>query len=382
MSNNLMIASNEWMSRPADQRFETLDALSAKVNSRRNLSTAVDINVRDLHVESRTIELTVEDKQVPSTQLILNSGIAPASPTHWSFGQLCRTTQLGSDTMRRLPTSIVADSLNYRLAKVEAPELKLMAIKDPEGEVNTLQALTSRTYGRIWDADVVRSTQTLVERAAEAGKKFFNPKDWSGKSSGLYASDHDVFIFMIDGGSVVDVGWDQKGQPELLHRGFIVSNSEVGAASFSLMTFMFRVVCGNHCIWGAKDVSELMIRHTSSGPARFESEVMPTLRGYLDATAAPLEAAIKKAKGYLLPEKSDDLIKFLRAKNFSKGEIVDAINAAKTEEGDARTLWQIVNGFTASARQYAHIDTRLNLEKRAGALLDLVGKPGDLVVSN
>jgi len=377
-----MTANREWMSRPADQRFETLDALAARVGARRNLSTAVDIDVRKLHVESQDVEQQYGDKTVTESRLVLDGATQPAAPTHWSFGQLCRTTQLGSDTMRRLPTDIVADALNYRLGKVESPDLKLMAIKDPEGEMNTLQAITSRTYGRIWDADVVASTQTLVARAADAGKHFFNPKDWSGKPSGLYASDHDIFMFMVDGGSVVDVGFDQKGQPDLMHRGFIISNSEVGAASFNIMMFMFRVVCGNHIIWDATDVNKLMIRHTSGGPARFDSQALPALRQYCEAAAGPQEAMIKKAQSYLLPDKPDDLLKFLRGKGFSKVEVADAVEAARKEEGDARTLWQIVNGFTASARQYAHLDTRLNLEKRAGALLDLVGKPGDLVVSN
>lgn len=369
-----MTANREWMSRPADQRFETLDALAARVGARRNLSTAVDIDVRKLHVESQDVEQQYGDKTVTESRLVLDGAVQPAAPTHWSFGQLCRATQLGSDTMRRLPTDIVADALNYRLGKVESPDLKLMAIKDPEGEMNTLQALTSRTYGRIWDADVVASTQTLVARAADAGKHFFNPKDWSGKPSGLYASDHDIFMFMVDGGSVVDVGFDQKGQPDLMHRGFIISNSEVGAASFNIMMFMFRVVCGNHCIHDAKDVNKLMIRHTSGGPARFESEVMPTLKGYLEATVGPIEAQIKRAQQFLLPDKPDELIAFIRnSGQFSKAEVLDGIEFARKEEGDARTLWQIHNGLTASARQYAHVDTRLNLEKRAGKLLELVG---------
>jgi len=159
----------------------------------------------------------------------------------------------------------------------------------------------------------------------------------------------------------------------LMHRGFIVWNSEVGGASFGIMMFMFRVVCGNHIIWDATNVNKMLIRHTSGGPARFEREALPTLKAYCEAEAGPQEAAIKRAQNYLLPDKPDELIDFIRSKGqFSKAEVIDGVEFARKEEGDARTLWQVVNGLTASARQYAHLDTRLDLEKRAGKLLNLV----------
>jgi len=370
---NLMTANQQWMSRPADQRFETLEALAASVNARRKLSTAVDIDFRKLHVESQTIDISqVDAPPIQGSRLVFNSEIQPAIPTHWSFGQICRETRMSSDTMRRLPTNIVADALNYRLQRVEKPDLKLMAIQDPEGEVNTLQAVTSRTYGRIWDADVVQATQNLVATAEEKhGKKFFNPKDWSGKPSGLYASDHDVFLFMIDGGSVVDVGWDQKGQRDLMHRGFIIRNSEVGAASFGIMMFMFRVVCGNHCIWDTSDLRELMIRHTANGPTRFVAEAMPHLEAYCNQAAKPQEDAIKKVRGFLLPQKDDDIIVLGKKYGFTRGETVAAIASAKREEGQCATGWDLINGYTAHARTFEHIDTRLDLESRAGKLINV-----------
>ncbi len=368
---NLMQANREWMSRPADQRFETLDALEASVLSRRRLSVESNVDIRNLHVETRPILLANGDPS-GQTGIVFNSEIQPAVPTHWSFSQIARSTGLSGDTLRKLSPEIVAQAVNYRLPKIDKPELKVMSIKDPDGELNTLQAVTSRTYGRIWDAEVVAATKNLVNVAAENGKNFFNPKDWSGKPSGLYASDHDIFLFMVDGGSVVDVGWDQKGNRDLMHRGFIIWNSEVGASSFGIKMFMFRVVCGNHIIWDAKDVNELLIRHTEGGPARFAADAMPALKGYLEAAAAPVESAIKRAKELAIPIDSEELCRFCKVRGFTRGETLDAVNAAKLEEGKCDRLWDLVNGFTASARQYAHVDSRLDLEKRAGKLLDLV----------
>jgi hypothetical protein len=49
----------------------------------------------------------------------------------------------------------------------------------------------------------------------------------------------------------------------------------VGAASFGLMTFLFRAVCGNHIVWGAEDVKALKIRHNGLAPERFVEQARP-----------------------------------------------------------------------------------------------------------
>ena len=47
---------------------------------------------------------------------------------------------------------------------------------------------------------------------------------------------------------------------------------------------------------------------------------------------------------------------------------------AKAEEGEARSLWDIVNGITAYARQTPHTDERVKLETAAGNLLSTVSR--------
>ena len=67
-----------------------------------------------------------------------------------------------------------------------------------------------------------------------------------------------------------------------------------------------------------------------------------------------------------------DLLEALnkRAK-FSRAEVTQAIAFAKAEEGEARTVWDFVQGFTAYARGFDWIDARVDLETRAGKLMDL-----------
>lgn len=358
-------ANTQWRNRPADERFETMEQLRTAVHSRRMRSRAIDID---------RSKILVEDSQ---QGLIINSNIAPSAPSHWAFGQLCQAARLNgvaapANYLRQLPTPLAVQCLNEGLRDGDREAHKFMTIAPaenaPENTPNTLQAVTSTTYGRIWDADVVDAVQRIVDRT---NGSFTNPKDWSGKKAGLYASDHDVFIFMCDGGSILDGG--DRAQ---LHRGFITWNSETGAKTFGLQTFLFNVVCGNHLIWGARDINKLVIRHTSGGPYRFDSQAAPALREYINASPAPVLDAVKKAQAYLLPDFSKDtnvLLEFTAKAGvkLTRSEVTEAVRFAKAEEGDCRSLWQFIQGATAYARGYEFIDARVDLERRASKLLDL-----------
>jgi len=367
-------AHKQWASRPADQRFETLAALRESVHARRMVSRAMDVDLTAVKVEP-----------VNGT-LAINGTIQPCEPSHWSFGQLCSWAKVNGVTtpasyVRQLSPELAADNLNYAIQRTPKESLKFMTVSRPgdDMELNTLQAVTSPTYGRIWDADVCDCVGDLIART---GNRWYNPKAYvpgtnEVKPSGLYASDHDVFIFMIDGGSYLDAG--PRAQ---LNRGFIVGNSETGARTFYLISFMFNAVCGNHIIWGASNVNEIVIRHTAGGPARFVSQAAPALLAYANSSPAPELATLKRAQDMLLPAPvagaknsptADDMIVDFARKHgkFSKAEVKEAIAFARREEGDCRTLFQLIQGGTAYARGFEYIDARTETETRFSALLDL-----------
>jgi hypothetical protein len=58
-----------------------------------------------------------------------------------------------------------------------------------------------------------------------------------------------------------------------------------------------------------------------------------------------------------------------RRREFSKKESEGIIQLAKEEEGDARTVWQLVKGGTALARSIPHADLRVSFERRVSGLL-------------
>lgn len=346
-----------------------MEQLRESVHNRRLRSRSVDIDCGRTEAKS--------DGQM----LTLNGTITPCEPTHWAFGQLAAMVKAPAAYLRTLPQPLLVDCLNHGL-KEERETVKFMTV-ETDSETNILQAVTSTTYGRIWDAEVVDAVARIQERT---GNRFYNPKAYAhqGKPdgfrtidtsrtepAGLYASDRDVFMFMIDGGSLLDAG--PRAQ---LNRGFMAWNSETGAKSMGLMTFLFNTVCGNNIIWGATDVNKLIIRHTAGGPTRFDLEAAPTLLAYANGAAAPVEAQLRKAQEMVLWDGKDSSFDGLmgtldRVAKFSKPEVRNAIAFAKSEEGDCRTVWQLVQGFTAYARGFDWIDSRTNLEARAGKLLTL-----------
>ena len=305
-------------------------------------------------------------------------------PTNWTFGQICSALKAPTQWLQKTPAELAVSNLEWALSEAEQEQFKVMKVLDDENPAHTIQAVTSPTYGRIWDADVVASVIKFQERS---GGRFHNPlaygigEDGKGSMgmeavpSGLYASDRDCFMFLIDGGSRLEIG----ERAELNH-GIIVWNSEVGSRSFGMMRFAFNEVCGNHIIWGVRDLNKLVIYHKNGAPVRFAEEAVPAM---MEAANAPLDtSAIEKAQKVTLDQLlsvpaekclSEPWIKVFADKyKFTRSEVREAIAAANAEETKCVTVWDMVQGLTAHARKYANTDTRLDLELRAGKLLDLL----------
>jgi hypothetical protein len=61
--------------------------------------------------------------------------------------------------------------------------------------------------------------------------------------SGAYLGDRDMFLFLVDGNRNLDDPTDRSHAG--MFRGFILRNSDVGAAALTLDLFLFRAVCGS-----------------------------------------------------------------------------------------------------------------------------------------
>lgn len=356
---NLMTASRQWASRPDDQRYVSLEALKEGVAKRRGESwtTAVPLpSLRIMPVAGDDLVIQVEDRT--------RNRIAELEPSNWSFAQLCGAASCPTSYLKTLPAELAAINLQYGLEH-NAKRDDGLILAHENGE-HRLTALTSTTYGRIWDEQVVDAVIKVngdgrweIPAASYAAK---DPK----RATTLYASDRDVFIFLVDPKNPIEVAGEQ------LFRGFMVWNSEVGSKTFGLTTFLYRYVCDNRIIWGATNVQELTIRHTGGAPERFAYEGRKYLERYAEESGQVLEGQIVAAKNLEVVKEDKGVTSWLQARGFTKA-VADAAKAkAEEEEGSARSLWNIVQGITAHARSVNNADDRVDLERRAGNLLNLV----------
>lgn len=365
-------ARNQWMNRPADQRFDSLESLLASVENRR-------ANSREYRIDDARQCIAVAD----SGGIALSGRSSRAILTHWSFGQVAARIGAPAAYLRNLPADLCEKNLNFGLDSLLESDrkAKILTHDSQDGDLRTVAAFTGPDYGRIWDADVVRSVQRIVGDHPQ----FHPPLDWGKNVAGLYASDRDVYVTMIDGGSIVEESVslaEARSRRGPLNTGFIVSNSEVGKATLSLEVFSFRAICGNLMFWDVENRKELKIRHSSGAPERFLYEARPAIREACSLPAKPFEDAIRQASEIRIPGTLElkqgkkvanrERVEWLQAKGFTKSEIADAHEHAIREEGDASTVWQLVQGFTAAARDYAYADARIDLSRRASRLLPSV----------
>lgn len=364
----LLEAHQQWARRPADERFESLEDLYSAVSDRHSISKRSKVGMEDLYAYAEADD----DLRISA----LGEGHNPTNmgkliPSNWAFSQVSLRAGAPASYLKKLPATLAADCLNHsfqELAKNDN-EAKIL-VRDHESYMQ-LDAVTGHKYGTIWDDEVVRLAMGLRDWSGSLGKKFYNPKDWRGRPSGLYAGDRDVFIFMIDGGSMLDAG--PRAQ---LNRGFFLWNSEVGSKTFGLKTFYFNTVCGNHIVWDASDIKEFKIRHTKNGHRRFLDEARPYLREAVMQSMAPMENTIRSAQVYEMGENSNDverMAKWLQRHGFTRTESRKTFEYAAKEEGKVETLWDVVQGATAYAREMPNLDNRTNMEVRAGKLLALAG---------
>jgi hypothetical protein len=371
-SNTLHQASHEWSSRPEDQRFTSLVELAEHCERARTLSSAKVVS-------TRSIEAHPVEGDSRALMVVGPNGNALA-PTNWAFGQLATRAGAPAGYLRDLPAPLAADCINYGLARKDAEDTGVLLRKDPDTGIATLNAVTGPNYGRVWNATIARG---LVERFGDGvtpgGFKvpgeFGKDVPITKANTTLYASDRDMFVFLADEANRIEVKDRRDGKSGAMARGFFVWNSETGAQTFGISTFLFDYVCCNRIVWGAQDVKEIRIRHTASAPDRWIEEVTPALERYAESSTRSITDAIEAARSLRLTsgveqsEREEAVQKFL-TRRFTRSQ-AKAISAAHlADEGrPIETAWDAVTGATAYARAIPYQDERIDIERKAGQLM-------------
>jgi hypothetical protein len=356
----LMQASNQWMRRPDDERFTSLDDMISHFETVRNESHAVVVPSRRVHA------IPTEDNK---GMTIIGPDGVPYSPTHWSFGQVAQLAESPAGYLRTLPSPIAADCINYKLQYVR--DIEDVGFLLRHNSADTLMAATGPNYGRIWNVDITRKVR---ERFGDGITSDWRVPGEFGKAvtvtkanTTLYASDRDMFIFLADEKHKIEVPNRRNGESGLMSRGFFLWNSEVGGKTYGMATFLFDYVCCNRIVWGTGEYAEIRVRHTASAPEKYIEEMAPALEAYANGSSSGILKAIGEARNKRL-DKVDDFLK----ERFGARMVqpLKQIHEAE-EERPIETLWDVTTAVSAFARSVGHQDARVELEQKAGGVMKL-----------
>jgi hypothetical protein len=365
--------SSEWFSRPDDERYLDLTDLYIAVRRRAERG-------QTRTVESRAVKVEASRDSAERLALLVPGRDELVAPTHWSFGQLCSLVGAPSSYLRQLPAPLAGINLQHGLLSHRAELVKTLEADDGRVE---LRAVTGPDYGRIWDHELVAAvmkiagngtgdTRWKVPGVLDWATMTHNPfVDVTKDTTTLYASDRDVFLFLVDDTHPIEAGRLPDGSPDLYFRGFYCWNSEVGSKTLGIASFYLRAVCMNRNLWGVENFEEITIRHSKFAAQRFAHEAAPALTRFADSSPAPFIAGIKAARERIVARSDEDRDSFLRKRGFSKSETTKIVEIVLHEEGrPPESVFDFVQGITALARGKAHQDARLELEGKAKRLLE------------
>lgn len=399
-------ASRQWATRPPDQRFWTLqEGLAAAERFRASCGEKLT-PLEEMRVipDSTRGEILIVNKNKPES--------AAVGLTNYAAGQLCRMVGAPAGYIQGLPETLAAQNLNYGLARVKPSEVNVLL----STEDRRAHALTTDKYDRVWNGTVLGA---LVRAQHSHGGTWRPPPAWAHGNdprsrlateadvmaasivkvgdritpSGVYVSDHDMFVYLVHDALTVD---DGTGHP--LHIGQFVRNSEVGDGSLSGKIFLFDFTCGNHNVWGVKKEFSWSIRHVKGRAMRegntfrnafgsYNGKHKVSLSSVNDRSRLEMEETILKARSKEIalatPELSVQEATVKAVYEFSQKKGLDLsqtiIEGAYTKAerspryGAPNTVWGMVSGLTEMSQEVGAgmADKRTAIDVSAGKLLEM-----------
>jgi hypothetical protein len=375
----LMDASKQWRDRPDDERFWTLPDLLSATERFKNRSQVSLVSPLSLEFTGDKDSLTVTGE----------AG-TPASVGFFALGQFCRLMSCPADYVRSLPADLAALNLNNGLFSrmTTTKSLLSLLLTRNDNYLHCRAALTGE-YTRIWNSDVVRRLQPLTDQgwrvtparreAQTKNSRIATENDvgpWTlvkpGEEiapSGLYASDKDMFVFMIN---------TQNPINETLYRGFFLENSEIGDRSWKLTTFLFNVICGNHIVWGSQEVEEFKTVHRGDyAVERAFDYINRGLKIYANLPCMEDHTFVEKSMNKLLGPDYKEVSEFLWSRRITgltqsviDSMIVEIENHPEDRGSSSPTsVWAAAQAISRVAQREKYADSRVNLERVAGKVL-------------
>lgn len=397
---NLTQANHEWSSRPADERFWTIDEMQEACKKIDEARRVYEIPAKDMVAVADNNEIVVKPKKelISLDQNHRNAGAMRFN--NWSFGQLMNRARVPSEYIRSLSDDVdlATRCINHGLKK--------LADEDRSCRVSTIgnrviEAFTSNRYVFIPNHKICNSMRVLEglgwrtaparpapggdPRARKATKDdvLKNNKGSAGAltvkvgdliaPAGLYAGDRDMFAFLVHEGKGID---DGSGKNELNH-GVFISNSEVGARAFKITTFLYDAVCGNHIVWGATDINTVKVRHMGTAEVKTFAALEGDLSSFLKVDAHRVTKTLKLARVMELGHDKDTTVE--AALHFRRAyperaiceKAYDLCEQFDSDRVKPNTVYGQVVGMTRLSQQTKNADERMRIDDIARRLLEL-----------
>ena len=385
---NHLTCFRQWASRPASERFWTIAEL--RDHTRSVFENSIEV-VRP-HPELSVEAVPVPDDESGQGDLVLQTGLGEAQFNHWSFGQFCTRLGAPAQYLRTLPASRAADLLNFELGR-HAKDNSMLWIH--QNGTRTALAATSERYGRVpyyrvCDALLELPPEWRVPPARPSGE---DPRSrpatahdiLSGNRIGLsikegdliapagvYGDDRSMFVFMVNEERPI-----QASPKETLYRGFYVQNSEVGHSCLSITVFDYVSVCGNHIIWGCRNVQEVRVKHLGEKEDVADRffRVFGSVREFADADTTRERTLINAARQKMLGTDREDTLSFVNERGIlSKrvaGQAYDLADVFSEIHGSPNTAWGFASGMTRLSQLLPYVDARDDMDRGARRVLML-----------
>ena len=180
-----------------------------------------------------------------------------------------------------------------------------------------------------------------------------------------------MFLFVVDGNRDLDDPTDSSHAG--VFRGFILRNSDVGAAALTLDVFLFRAVCGNHIIWGFQHVVGFRRRHVGASIQEAWTTSLDSVRTALDADPAHDRLVLLRAMSQELGPTRDAVVDAaVQRLELSQKQAAEAYTLAEMFETNPRSVWGYVQGLTRLSQRTPWQDGRFTLDRAASRLLTTV----------
>lgn len=354
-------AHTEWAKRPADERFESVQGLYEAARARRLRTEERPIETVDFKTEAVSDDVLVFREATGFTSAL----------THWSFDQLAAIAGAPPKYLRTLPATIAAMAINHGLARQPRQQHQLFADRAAPW---TVRAITSPRYTRIHHDELASRVLDLMSTHAAWHLPLGYKDGVYGAErvpSGAYLGDRDMFLFLVDGNRDLDDPTDQSRSG--LFRGIILRNSDVGAAALSLDVFLFRVVCGNHIIWGFQHVAAFRRRHVGQSIGDEWSSSLESVRAALNSDTHDDRAMILRATTKeIAPTREQVLDTVAQRLAVPQKLAAAAYTLAEQHESNPRSVWGYVQGLTRLSQYTQWQDGRFSVDRAASRLLATV----------